>query len=82
MRVVCVDDNNQNELPNCPFVKKGKVYTVLEVYHCPIRDKDYYVFFETGSDNGYLTTMFIQIEEDQQDETELLKERESNLINI
>jgi len=82
MRVVCIDDSNQNPLPACPFVKRCRVYTVTETYYCPIRKKDYYIFIETGMDNGYLTTMFIEIEEDQIDELELSKEREAELQSL
>lgn len=81
-KVVCIDDSNQNELPNCHYVKKGKIYTVVEVYKCPIRKRDYYQFIETGVDTGYFTGMFIEIEDDQLDETEMVKQRNENFIAI
>lgn len=86
MRVVCIDDAKQKFTP---FVKKGNIYTVLEEY--VVGDNKfhtidgikyqcvpgvYYKFLETGKSTGFLSTKFVAINEDQQDETEM--ERDYN----
>jgi hypothetical protein len=80
MRVVCIETSFSPVDKTIPDIEKGKIYTVVEI----IEDKEnefetdsyivtnpggfYYVLAETGSENMYHESLFIKIEEDQQDE--------------
>lgn len=71
MKVVCIKDNPQD--PKLPQVKKGRVYNVINTHLSG--GNVYYEFIEIGGSAYYLASAFIEIEEDQIDETELVKER-------
>lgn len=92
MRVVCIDESEQdNHNIGGPTVKLGKIYTVLEIlnhkkmkcasYFNPAKGQ-YYVLIETGDRYAFHSSLFLPINEDQQDETEferneLVKEMKS-----
>lgn len=83
MRVVCIDDSCQ---PNkrVPKVKRGVIYTVVEkITQNDLTEQsdgfineagDYYVLFECGEENAYHHSMFLPINEDQQDEVEMQRD--------
>ena len=82
MRVICIDDKEQydkEQYDEGPNVIKGHIYTVVEINKREYSEDDlytydagdYYTFVECGDDNEYLADMFIQIIENQQDETEM-----------
>ena len=76
MRVICIEDKDQFDEP-CP-VKKGRIYTVLDALNLKREEFDgyyhragiWYRLMEMPHDKAYMSDMFIEIEEDQQDETE------------
>lgn len=85
MRVVCIYDKEQFNGPNSPplpNVKKGCIYTVVEIQdepyeefdHCYCEAGKYYVLAETGEETLYHESMFIPIIDNQQDEKEMERE--------
>ncbi len=82
MRVICIDDSEQ--YADGVHVKKGNVYTVLDKLFIKGFHKDgyrydtgtYYQLIECGTDGCYLSEMFLEINEDQQDELELVNKKE------
>lgn len=78
-KVVCIDESCQPlEVDGVARVKKGNVYTVVETIFSKEERKDniryiggtYYILAECGNLVGYHDSMFIEINEIQQDETE------------
>ena len=77
MRVVCINDSNQY-CHDLPMVKKGNIYTVIEkrinrnnrigneLFTLGI----HYILAEMGTKAAFHESMFIPINEEQQDETE------------
>lgn len=68
MRVVCIDDDLGRNDDLFPPLQKRKIYH-------PINEREvdglnYYALAECGERFGYWTGMFIEIEEDQPDETD------------
>lgn len=84
MRVVCINDGKQY-FDHLPKVKKGNMYTVINEFDYDGKrgiGGKYYVFVETGNSVAFHHSIFININEDQQDETEferseLVKEMKS-----
>jgi len=90
MRVVCIDDKWPLD-KDCPKLVKGNIYNVMDTIKVNqfktssgklTENGTYYILCEMGKIPAYHSSLFVPINEIQQDETELLKERESNLINI
>lgn len=83
MRVICIDDTDQF-IEQIPHIKKGNIYTVIDVTYSlegvvngiKVVEGIYYVLAECGDDAAYHKSMFIEINEDQIDETELINQRE------
>lgn len=74
MRVVCItqDWNDTNETKDFPRPKKGDVCTVIDAKKSLKRaGRLMYVLLEYGNRFGYKSENFIAINEDQQDETEM-----------
>jgi hypothetical protein len=77
MRVICINDNEQYD--EGPKVIKGHIYTVVGINKIGYFEDelytydagDYYILAECGDDDEYLADAFIQIIENQQDETEM-----------
>lgn len=85
MRVVCIDDKCKYE-EGCPKIKKGNIYTVVDsaivggvspASGRPCAKGVYYKLLETDAWHFY--ELFVPINEDQQDETELIRERKKQL---
>lgn len=81
MRVVCIDDKEQ--YGNVPYIKRGHIYTVIDSEFYPIENEGtdyycptgtYYILLEMPSDCLYHESCFLPINEDQQDETEMVRE--------
>lgn len=78
MKVVCIDDTDQY-CKDIASVKKGNIYTVIDFYRLDspkiIRDQYsckagcYYILAECGNGVGFHESMFIEINENQMDET-------------
>lgn len=81
MRVVCIDDKEQDNDFNYPTVKKGNIYTVIDSqeeekgslgkYSYP--EGVYYQLAEMGT-YIYHSSLFLPINEDQQDEVEMQRD--------
>lgn len=78
MRVVCIEDAHQFR-SDAPHVKKGNIYTVVEEEDeknlsafegFAVTPGTHYVLLECGIEYAYHQSMFLKINEDQQDETE------------
>ncbi len=94
MRVICIDDSGQNYEEGYPHVKRGRIYTVMSNHNeeekivvdeqRKVRIKyvagEYYTLAEMGDEPGYHSSMFMVIEEDQQDETEFERNYEKEKI--
>lgn len=77
-RVICIDDEPApHDDKGIPSIKKGKIYHPVQIHNR--KGNNYYELIECGNDAAYLTSMFIEIEEDGIDETELLEQRENQL---
>ena len=88
MRVVCVDDKWPLE-DKCPKLVMGNIYHVTDTIKVnsfrtssgKLADSGiYYVLFEMGKIPVYHSSLFVEINENQQDETEIAKQREQVLI--
>lgn len=81
MKVICIDDAIVTDSDKLPPLKVGKIYTVIkETTHL---NMEFYMFSELsviGYNCWYIKNNFIPLSTI--DETELLKERESNLQTI
>lgn len=79
MRVVCIKDPSQwildEKAKNIPIPKKGDICTVLK--HIEQNKKRFLILIEYGNKNAYWEGNFVEINEDQQDETEM----ERNLLH-
>lgn len=82
MRVVCINDSHQFR-SDAPLVKKGNIYTVIDQEGennlsasegFAVTPGTHYVLLECGAEFAYHHSMFIKINEDQQDETEFERE--------
>ena len=87
MRVICIDDDVISE-PTVKNLVKGNIYNVMDTREVKdfitkagfkAVDGIYYLPIETG--NWYHSSLFVPINENQQDEMELLEQRQSELVN-
>ena len=87
MKVICINDADQYDIENIhPKVKRGHIYTVVEVnyekeervieknLYIKYVEGEYYQLAETGDETQYHSSLFLKIEEDQKDETEMVRE--------
>ena len=80
MRVICIYDNDQDG-DDIPSVIKGNIYTVINSKYIPQEEDEhyeydagiYYTLIEMGGENCYHSSMFLPINENQQDETEFTR---------
>lgn len=83
MRVICIDDSHQGAQEG-PEVKTGNLYTVVDIRQLkqltyflgkgrPAKG-EYYILAETGDKYAFHSSMFLKINEDQQDETQMERE--------
>jgi hypothetical protein len=74
MKVLCI-----NAKPvNCDIdLIEGEVYTVIDIEM--FQNKDYYVLAEIAKPNSFIKDRFIPLSDI--DETEIVKQRETELIN-
>lgn len=87
MKVICIDDTSQF-YHDLPFVKKGNIYNVVEVVKNemsfvgghPAYIGDHYILAECGNSAAFYYKMFIQINEDQQDETTFERDYNKSLV--
>ena len=86
MRVFCKDDKGQ--VSHEPMVVKGRIYTVIEETFYKKESEGsyttprgtYYTLAEMGFEYAYHSSMFMPIEEDQQDETEFERNYKKELV--
>lgn len=79
-KVVCIKDDEQGD--DVYRVKKGRIYTVIEEgyrdfsedYRYIYQAGVYYTLAEMGDNVEFYSGAFLDIEEDQQDETEMIRE--------
>lgn len=90
MRVVCIDEKQQGSAEG-PSVKRGNLYTVIDVLKednteyevnsgWRAEKGDYYILAEIGDQHAFHTSLFLQINEDQKDETEMERESTKELF--
>jgi len=86
MKVVCVNDKVNGKVVQ---IKKGNMYTVIDTHEftsgfnskgIQMMDGVFYKLIETG--HWYHNSLFIEINENQIDETELLEQRQEQLQTI
>lgn len=86
MRVICIDDNCICEATVIPLVK-GNMYNVMDIAPVEkytskgkrVMSGDYYKLIETG--HWYHSSLFLPINEIQQDEEEISEKREQQYIH-
>ena len=86
MRVVCIDDGAAEMGEGVPKLVRGNIYNVVEEVACNGMERVngqlpysgiYYVLAETGNNPLYHESLFVVINENDIDETELIKQRET-----
>lgn len=76
MRVICIDGNFEDqELTGFLKIDKGKIYHVIDSEKH--EEGDFYKLLECGADYVYWVELFLPIPDDEIDEVEIQKERET-----